>query len=104
MENQRTLLYISLAMILFLLWSSWQQDYGPQPVQTQSSESASTDSSNIAMDVPGAAKPTSTNDMPVAEGMPSMSAIPEKAGQQRIHVVTDKLIVEIDTLGGDIKA
>ena len=105
MENQRTLLYISLAMILFLLWSSWQQDYGPQPVPTQSSEVASSDSSDIITDVPGAAKPNAINDMPVADtkGMPSMSAIPEKASQQRIHVQTDKLKVEIDNRGGDIK-
>ena len=108
MENQRTLLYISLAMILFLLWSSWQQDYGPQPVQTTASESsnqaASVASSNNIADVPGAAVPTpNIADAPVAEGMPSMSAIPEKPSQQRIHVTTDKLIVEIDTQGGDIK-
>ena len=109
MENQRTLLYISLAMLLFLLWGSWQQDYGPQPVQT--TEQTSKNSSEIASDIPGAANSTANNmaaDIPMAapmldkDGMPVMSAIPDQAAQRRIHVKTDKLDVEIDTRGGDI--
>ena len=101
MENQRTLLYISLAMLLFLLWGSWQQDYGPQPVEAPAEQTAS-DSSKIPTDVPGAAKPKAA-DMPTADmqGMPEMVAMPEKAAQQRIQVKTDKLIVEIDSRGGD---
>ena len=107
MENQRTLLYLSLAMLLFLLWSSWQNDYGPQPVATTgetATQTASSDSSAITTDVPGAVKPAA-NDMPIADvkGMPSMSAIVEKAGRQIIRVSTDKLNVEIDTRGGDFK-
>ncbi|MDH5391842.1 MAG: membrane protein insertase YidC [Gammaproteobacteria bacterium] len=106
MENQRTLLYISLAMLLFLLWGSWQQDYGPQPEQAISNQSTAKDASTIASDVPGAAKPVA-DDMPAAmpmpdsKGMPEMSALAAKAEQQRVTVTTDKLIVEIDTRGGD---
>ncbi|MDH5517028.1 MAG: membrane protein insertase YidC [Gammaproteobacteria bacterium] len=106
MENQRTLLYISLAMLLFLLWGSWQQDYGPQPEQVISKPSASNESSAIADDIPGAAKPPAT-DLPAAvpmtdsKGMPIMSAIADKPGQQRIHIETDKLIVELDSRGGN---
>lgn len=108
MENQRTLLYISLAMLVFLLWGSWQQDYGPQPVATTgeniSEQHEVLDSSAIATDVPGAAKPMSS-DMPMADSkdMPSMSATPTSSGQQRIHVSTDMINVEIDSRGGDIK-
>jgi len=112
MENQRTLLYISFAMILFLLWSSWQQDYGPQPVQTTEQSSASESSSIATDDMPGAVAPTTAkNDMPMADKvvdsqgkMPEMKAIPEKASRQAIHVLTDKLDIIIDTRGGDIRS
>ncbi|SVB26402.1 uncharacterized protein METZ01_LOCUS179256, partial [marine metagenome] len=32
MESQRSFLIIGLALVSFLLWQSWQKDYGPQPV------------------------------------------------------------------------
>ena len=107
MENQRTLLYISLAMLLFLLWGSWQQDYGPQPVEVAgdtTTQTSAPDSSMMSTDVPGAAKPSS-NDMPVADNknMPSVAAMPAASAQQVVHVTTDKLLVEIDSRGGDIK-
>lgn len=104
MENQRTLLYISLAMLLFLVWGSWQQDYGPQPVETTSEQMASSDSASIATDIPGAAKPLA-NDLPAIDNksMPSVAAMPKLAAQQTINVTTDKLKVEIDSRGGDIK-
>lgn len=106
MENQRTLLYISLAMLLFLVWGSWQQDYGPQPVETAMEQTASNDSVAIDTDIPGAAKPSSSNDMPSAvvdKSMPSVGATPKQTSQQTIQVTTDKLMVEIDSRGGDFK-
>lgn len=107
MENQRTLLYISLAMLVFLLWGSWQQDYAPQPVEAVSTEQTMMNAPDVmATDVPGAAKPSSINDMPSAvvdKSMPSVSATPKQAEQAVIYVTTDKLKVEIDSRGGDIK-
>ncbi|MDH5425365.1 MAG: membrane protein insertase YidC [Gammaproteobacteria bacterium] len=104
MENQRTLLYISLAMLLFILWGNWQQDYGPKPVATTTAPTTVADSPAMAVDVPGAAKQIS-DDVPAIDNkaMPSMAAIPAPAGQQRIHVTTDILQIEIDSRGGDIK-
>jgi len=108
MENQRTLLYISFAMILFLLWSSWQQDYGPQPVQTTEQTSTSESSTITADDMPGAVAPSMPkNDMPMADNqgkLPEMKAMPEKAARQAIHVLTDKLDIIIDTRGGDVRS
>ena len=107
MENQRTLLYVSLAMVLFLVWSSWQQDYGPQPVQSTEQSSTTESSSQASNDLPGAVTAEAPkNDIPGAErsSMPEMKAMPETTSRQAIHVLTDKLEVLIDSRGGDIKS
>jgi len=101
--NNRTLLYVSLAMIAFLMWGQWQQDYGPQPVAPVAETATQSGDSSMATDVPGAAAVTS--DMPEADSkaMAVMQAAPEKAAQQLISVKTDKFKVQIDTRGGTVK-
>lgn len=103
MENQRTLLYISFFMVLFLLWTSWQQDYGPKPEPAAVSEV-------IDKSVPGATSvPEATNDIPQATAsapaISSVAAMPDSTPQHSlVTVTTDKLIVEIDTKGGDFRS
>lgn len=107
MDNQKIILFFALSFILLLLWQAWQQDYGPQPQTT----------SNITAEEE-APSPTAPEDVPVSppeDGQVAESgqatktpALPSEAQQalnseQRIHVVTDLLDVEIDTLGGDIR-
>ena len=99
MENQRSLLYITLFFIMFLMWQAWQEDYGPKPkpvaaeVQDQSVPSAV----EIDNDTPAATRAAATNSsVPNAE-------IKEVSKGKIIKVITDVLILEIDTQGGTIR-
>jgi YidC/Oxa1 family membrane protein insertase len=102
MENQRTLLYLSLFFILFLMYQAWQEDYGPKPEPVAKSQSAAEQKNNLADDVPDAAIPDESTR--TAE-MSAVAAPLEHASPQGriISVVTDVLQLEIDTNGGDIR-
>jgi len=107
MDNQKLILFFALSFILLLLWQAWQQDYGPQPAAI---------SAVTAEDK--ASPPSSPEDVPLsppADGQAALSdqlattpAVPAEVHEalvsaQRIHVITDLLDVEIDTIGGDIR-
>lgn len=97
MENQRTLLYLSLFFILFLIWQAWQQDYGPKPVVsdpvTNQTPLANTDAVSVD-DIPESVTPAEDQSIP---------NIPVATGSRRVTVVTDVYEIEIDTRGGDIR-
>ena len=99
MENQRTLLYLSLFFILFLIWQAWQKDYGPQPI-------ASAPIDNQVRTTNGQPASVSVNDIPEsvrpAEDK-TVPNIPQASGSRSVHVVTDVFDIEIDTRGGDIR-
>lgn len=101
MENQRLILFIALSFVTLMLWDAWQQDYAPQPVV-------------VAQDKVGQVSPMPINDLPGVEVddivsldvAPSADIVSPTSGLKtlsRIHVVTDVLDIEIDTLGGDIR-
>ncbi len=103
MDNQRLILFMALAFILFLTWEAWQEDYGPQPVVSNAVESV-TPAMEAPKDVPVAQQTLSetvakadTPDTPAATGMEASS------DSQRIRVTTDTLDLIIDTRGGDIR-
>jgi YidC/Oxa1 family membrane protein insertase len=93
MESQRSFLLIGLAMVSFLLWQQWQVDYGPQPVAPSSinSEQTSTD-----LDMPN------SDDVPVATSNGQSLKASSDRGGKIISVITDTLILSIDTKGGDV--
>lgn len=99
MDNQRLLLYVALALVLYLIWQAWQEQYGPwrEPVAqaprapyTTPIETTEPPTAPPAGDVPQAAEPK--RDAPKV-GVPAA---------RRIRVVTDVLDVEIGTRGGDV--
>jgi YidC/Oxa1 family membrane protein insertase len=92
MESQRSFLLIGLAMVSFLLWQQWQVDYGPKPVQA-----IQTPSSAVSQDMPG------SDDVPVVDafGQSTVSVQAPSKGKI-IQVITDTLILSIDTSGGDV--
>jgi YidC/Oxa1 family membrane protein insertase len=98
-DNQRLLLYVSLALVLYLIWLAWQQDYGPRPVakvRPQTPIPSTVERAPAqAKDVPEAPQFT-----PVKPPKPNDRGLPVG---QRIHVVTDVLDIELDTRGGDIR-
>ena len=92
MESQRSFLLIGLAMVGFLLWQQWQLDYGPQPIAPlTTSEQASTD-----LDMP------SSDDVPAPTSDGQTLIASSTSGGKIISVVTDTLILSIDTKGGDV--
>ncbi len=88
MDNQRLILFIALAAVLFLLYESWMQDYGrpaPMPVAQQQTQGPETQ-------------------LPTAE-LPAVSATPSEtllAEVELIRVETDVLRLEISLRGGTI--
>ena len=98
MDNQRPLLYLALIFVGFLIWQAWQQDYGPQPSQSQAEVTQQQDTAPPAEDVPLAA-PAPSADSVTADGVPRSLA--NTAG--RVRVRTDVLDLEIDLRGGDIR-
>ena len=99
MESQRSFLLIGLALVSFLLWQQWQQDYGPQPVKPVTSQSADSSADN---GVPSAS--ITTDDVPegVQADVPTQIQEAVPTGNRYIHVRTDTLDLRIDLVGGDI--
>jgi YidC/Oxa1 family membrane protein insertase len=92
MESQRSFLLIGLAMVGFLLWQQWQLDYGPQPV-TPITKSAQ---ASTELDMP------SSEDVPAASSDNQRLIASTTRGGKIVSVVTDTLILSIDTKGGDV--
>ncbi|MDZ7803371.1 membrane protein insertase YidC [Thiohalophilus sp.] len=108
MEQQRPLLFIALAIILFLLWDAWQRDFGPQPEpQTTQQTDQVADSRPDRADVPMGADESETP----AQSDSRSADVPSGSGDggrvlesgSRIEVVTDVFRAEIDTVGGDLR-
>lgn len=108
MDSQRTLLWIALVFVGLLMYQAWQHDYGqaPQPAQTSASGAATGEAK--PSDVPQLLTTPAGEKAPAGAATPAAPATPETKAEvlpsgQRIHVVTDVLDVQIDTLGGDLR-
>ncbi len=104
MDNSRLFLYAALAFVGLLIWEQWKADYDPQPepVVQQQQQSIS----------PNA--PTASN-LSIANDLPELASMQNEAGSETensaaavggklIHVETDTIEAQIDTLGGVIKS
>ncbi len=105
MENNRLLLLVALAAVSFLIWDTWQMDYGPQPAP-RLVEAGKLDPIPMGSEVPTASDVPSA---PVASASSRDAGVPEaksktsfKSGQ-RIRVKTDVYNIEIDSIGGDLR-
>ena len=89
MDNQRLILFLVFSFSILMLWDAWERQHAPQPVaQTQQAQ---------VQDVPAA--PKAGQPAPVAPGAEAFSL-----GQgEKIHVKTDMVEADIDTMGGDIR-
>ena len=93
MDNQRFILYVGLALVLYLIWSAWQRDQLPQQVVaptatvTQSEETPKDDIPNPA----GV----------IAEQSREKSFVSTSTSKQ-VSVETDVFKIKIDTRGADI--
>ncbi|MEZ5593886.1 MAG: membrane protein insertase YidC [Gammaproteobacteria bacterium] len=104
MENQRLILVIALGLVLFLIWQAWMEEQmalNPPPAQTSLSTPSAT-----APDSPGqSGTGPVAGDVPLAPGATAASAVPSTPAtgtSQRIKVITDQYVAEIDTRGGSL--
>lgn len=93
MESQRIFLFIGLLLVSFLLYQNWNNDYGPQPVQQQSSTvGAVDDNSGLGEAIPHGPDANASTD----------TGLSTSTSGKKVTVTTDKLRVVIDTHGGDL--
>lgn len=90
MESQRSLLFIALMVVTYLLFSQWQAQNAPAVEQPAISQSANIEQATDAEFVPESSDSTA----PIAKETASNAKL--------ISITTDDLIVKINTRGGDI--
>jgi YidC/Oxa1 family membrane protein insertase len=96
MDNQRLILFVALSVIILLLWQSWEQERRVQAPRAPTETAAAQREVPRAPSEPRGAQPKSA-------GAPT-AAIEGPERGARVLVTTDLLRVEIDTLGGDLRA
>lgn len=113
MDNKKIVLLIIFSTSLLFLWDAWikeQEKFNNPPAITQADSSTeSTQSRNDDnLPVPGS-ELTSSQANPDTNGIPASGGNEDSvtprllpSGEQ-IRVVTDKVIAEIDTIGGDLR-
>jgi YidC/Oxa1 family membrane protein insertase len=87
MESQRNILLIGLLFVSFLMWQQWQTDKAPQPAAAQTVTQTN-------------AAPQHSDDVPEADVIGVQEELP--ATKNLISVKTDKLVIKISPIGGDI--
>ncbi len=103
MDNQRLILFLALAAVLFLIYESWMQDYGRPGVAPQEVAQGPGQTSPVPAPGPEDVPAVATTPDTVAPGsLMSDAAIP--AGASYIRVETDLFKVEISPKGGTISS
>jgi len=113
MDNQKLILFLGLSLVVMMLFQSWEgQNTKPNtpvirtaPI-TDMPSACGAELAAAPADVPGGVTSSEIpQDIPAANSsavkeMPQTEISPVKSGK-RVHVQTDLLDVEIDTVGGD---
>ncbi len=102
MDNQRLFLLVALALVMLLIWTTWQQDYGPQrvaQVQTQTESEDATPAPQTGAAPATDAAPASAARTPGASDANQTQA----AAGEVITVTTDLLDIRIPLDGGNIR-
>jgi len=108
MDNQRLLIWAFFAMLAWMTYQAWQQDYGPQPVEPAPvSESAPVVPEEDALSLPEISElgsPDTVPELPSADDPASgTAAITPGPAAAVVHVRTDVLDLEISTQGGTLQ-
>lgn len=98
MDNQRFFLWTALAAILIMLWTSWQEQYGPQDQVVPIAETP------VDKTLPSAPSAPTAKSAPADRVSAAPSGTVSLSSGQKVRVVTDLLEVEIDSFGGDIRS
>jgi YidC/Oxa1 family membrane protein insertase len=108
MELRRTAIIVALAVVSYMLFLAWQQDYGmlakPEPVTTTATAPAKTADIPVLASAPAAN--SGSADIPVLPQSATPQVLASQPGavahQSIIHVQTDIFDINIDTAGGNI--
>jgi YidC/Oxa1 family membrane protein insertase len=95
MDNIRFVLVMAMLMISYMLWESWQIDYGPKPQAIISDKPVVTDKDTAGIST----EVSQAGNLPTGSSNATLSAISE---HKVITVKTDVVSVEIDTEGGTL--
>ena len=107
MDNQRLFLFVALSLVLMFLWQAWEGN--KRKDATVSSAPITTASSPATSPIPLSSTPSTNNVAASAAATASTSQqpIPVAAlalkSAQRVRVVSDLFVAEIDTAGGDLR-
>ena len=108
MDNQRLLILAFFAMMCWITYQTWQQDYAPRP--TQPAVEQSVDNVNVPAGNEGGDDLPQIGDAPATGGAEALSATPgvaeemtSKSSAPTIMVRTDVLDIEISTQGGTLQ-
>ena len=96
MDNQRLFLFVALSFVILLLWQSWVEDYGPQPVAEAIDGAPPVTQTDTSEDLPSAPQsvPATNVALPDTDLLKSADAV---------TVETDVYRIRIDTTGGDLR-
>lgn len=107
-NNLRVFLWLGLGLALWVNYSQWQMDYGPQSQAAIAAQSAAqgTNTPLVEDTVPQAdqaAPATTADDVPsVAPAPDAAPTAPEAAPASLVRVITDVLVLDIDLKGGTL--
>lgn len=107
MSNTRTVLVLMLALMAFMIWNQWQQDYHrptAPPPQITGTETPPVQSDIPSSPAEGADIPVTPSDQTTGEFPPvTAGQSPQLSGPgNTINVETDVLKLAIDTVGGTV--
>lgn len=95
MGNLRFILFLSLSMVLLMLWQAWQEDYSATTDDTQAQ--------GVALDIPNVPKsksPFPSTNISAPESWSSNASVVDT--KNSINVITDRYSINIDKEGGGI--
>ncbi len=102
MEIQRSLVMVGIAVVTYMMFLAWQEDYGkPAPVADAAVQERTVDD-GIPQAVPGSEAVPAIQEAPMPDAEVVAQSQPEPEQRRDITVETDVFRLSIDRQGGDI--
>ncbi len=98
MDNIRFILVVTFAMLVFMLWQAWEQDYGPKP---EVAAIVSPEGIKAKEDLPTTAE-TSLQAESSAQNPVATTVAAKIASIKTVKIKTDVISLEIDLQGGTV--
>ena len=119
MKNLRIILWVGLALVLLVNYSTWMSDYGPRDAAIKAAAAKAAESEKVtnplgaaipqsaaaasASTAPTAAAPAPGSAVPAAPGAPPAAAVAAASAAPVLNVRTDVLDVDVSLLGGELQ-